>query len=72
VAAFWSGASIAPVTALPVPPPPHLTGVAVSGSVALSAVRLTPDRRAQRLKLFLGSARDIAIGGSGRLPAEAA
>jgi hypothetical protein len=72
VAAFWSGDSIAPPEALKVPPPPHLTGVAVAGAVALAAVRGRPERQAQRLARFLQAARDIAAGGSGRLPAEEA
>jgi hypothetical protein len=36
VGAFWSGESLAPAEAPPVPPPPHLTGVAVAGAVALA------------------------------------
>jgi hypothetical protein len=71
VAAFWSGDSIAPPESFKVPPPPHLTGVAVAGAVALAAVRARPERQAARLNLFLQSARDIASGGTGRLPPEA-
>ncbi len=71
VAAFWSGDSIAPPDSFKVPPPPHLTGVAVAGAVALAAVRARPERQAARLHLFLQSARDIAGGGTGRLPPEA-
>jgi len=71
VAAFWSGDSIAPPESFKVPPPPHLTGVAVAGAVALAAVRSRPERQAARLNLFLQSARDIAGGGTGRLPPEA-
>jgi hypothetical protein len=72
VAAFWSGDSIAPVDALQkVPPPPQLTGVAVAGAVALAAVRPKALGREKRLTVFLGSARDIATGGSGRLAPEA-
>jgi hypothetical protein len=71
VAAFWSGDSIAPPESFKVPPPPHLTGVAVAGAVALAAVRARPERQAARLHLFLQSARDIAGGGTGRLPPEA-
>jgi hypothetical protein len=72
VAAFWSGDSIAPPDSLPVPPPAHLTGLAVAGAVALASVRIAPQRRLQRLNLFLQSAKDIAAGGPGRLPPEAA
>jgi hypothetical protein len=70
VAAFWSGESLMPAGNPVVPPPPHLTGVAVSGAVALSSVRITPKRQAARLDAFIASARDIAAGGSGRLPPE--
>jgi hypothetical protein len=70
VAAFWSGDSIAPPENFKVPPPPHLTGVAVAGAVTLAAVRRRPEWQGQRLALFLQSARDIAAGGTGRLPGE--
>jgi hypothetical protein len=72
VAAFWSGASLAPPDAPPVPPPAHLTGVAVAGAVALASVRGAPNRQPHRLALFLQSAHDIAAGGPGRLHVEAA
>jgi hypothetical protein len=55
-----------------VAPPPHLTGVAVAGAVALASVRNDAARQKQRLALFLRSAQDIAAGGSGRLAPEAA
>jgi hypothetical protein len=71
VAAFWSGDSLAPPEALTVPPPAHLTGLAVAGAVALASVRTAPARQQQRLTLFLQAARDIAGGGTGRLTPEA-
>ena len=71
VAAFWSGESMAPLGQANVPPAPHLAGTAVAGSVLLSAVRDPVDRRAARLGRFLAASRDIAAGGTGRLPAEA-
>ena len=70
VAAFWSGDSLAPAGQAAVPPAPHLTGTAVSGAVALSAVRGDVFRRTARLSRFLESARNIASGGPGRLGAE--
>lgn len=70
VAAFWSGDSMAPEGQPAVPPPPHLTGTAVAGSVALSAVRGDVSRRPARLERFLESARNIASGGPGRLAVE--
>jgi len=73
VAAFWSGDSLAPPDAqTKVPPPPHLTGVAVTGAVTLASVRNKPAAKDARLERFLSSARDIAAGGSGRLAPEGA
>jgi len=69
VGAFWSGDSMAPPDVPKVPPAPHLAGTAVAGSVNLAAVRGDPLRRDARLGRFLESARDIAIGGAGRLAA---
>lgn len=68
--AFWSGGSMAPEGQPVVPPAEHLTGVAVSGSVVLSAVRLRPERQDARFDRFLAAARDIAAGGAGRIPVE--
>jgi hypothetical protein len=70
VAAFWSGDSMAPPEAPKVPPQPHFTGLAVAGSVALAAARGPAVRRDDRLVRFLTSAKDIAVGGAGRLEAE--
>ena len=70
IAAFWSGDSMAPEGQPAVPPAPHLTGTAVSGAVALSAVRGDVSRRNARLVSFLESGRNIAAGGPGRLSAE--
>ncbi len=70
VAVFWSGDSIAPEDQPAVPPPPHTTGKAVAGTIYLVAVRTDPKRQTTRLKRFLESGRNIAAGGSGRLPAE--
>jgi hypothetical protein len=53
-----------------VPPQPHFTGLAVAGVVALAAVRGDVTRRDARLRRFLESGRNIAVGGPGRLPAE--
>jgi hypothetical protein len=70
VAAFWSGDSMSPLGQPKTPPAPHLPGTAAIGSVTLAAVRIHPARRDDRLRRFLGSARDIAAGGVGRLPPE--
>lgn len=69
VGAFWSGDSMAPLNVPKVPPAPHLAGTAVAGSVNLAAVRGNALQRDARLARFLESARDIAAGGAGRLPA---
>lgn len=71
VGAFWSGPSIAPDGQPAVAPAPHLTGVATAGAVILASVRGDASRRQVRLEKFLGSAREIAGGGVGRLPPEA-
>jgi hypothetical protein len=70
VAAFWSGGSMAPPGLPEVPPPDHLTGLAVDGAVALAAVVKEPERAPEHLRRFLRQAIDIANGGSGRLRAE--
>jgi hypothetical protein len=70
VGAFWSGDSMAPPEAPKVPPQPHFPGLAVAGSVALAAARGPATRRETRLQHFLVSAKDIAIGGAGRLEPE--
>jgi hypothetical protein len=72
VAAFWSGDSMSPLGQPVVPPAPNLTGAAVAGSVALAAVRDRPAQQIARIRVFLDSARDIAAGGTGRLPPEPA
>jgi hypothetical protein len=70
VGAFWSGGSMAPAGQPEVPPPDHLTGVAISGGVVLAAVRTRPERAQDRLARFLASAREIAAGGAGRIAVE--
>ena len=72
VAAFWSGDSMSPEGQPAVPPAPHFTGLAAAGAVALAAVRGDVTRREARLRRFLESARNVAAGGPGRLPAETA
>lgn len=71
VAAFWSGNSMSPLGQPDVPPAPNLTGAAVAGSVALAAARDHPALQPKRIRVFLGSARDIAAGGTGHLAQEA-
>lgn len=71
VGAYWSGGSMAPPGQPVVPPPDHLTGVAVSGAVVMAAVRRVPQRAPERMQRFLAAGRDIAAGGAGRMPPEA-
>ena len=70
VGAFWSGGSLAPEGQPVIPPADHLTGVAVCGAVVLASVRARPERADARLTRFLVSVRDIAGGGTGRIPVE--
>jgi len=70
VGAFWSGGSMAPEGQPPVPPQEHFTGMAVGGAVILAGVRRTPQDMEARLRRFLASARDIALGGAGRIAQE--
>ena len=70
IAAFWSGDSMTPADQPKLPPPAHLTGVAVAGVIGLSAVRGDPKRQTARLQRFLESGRNIAAGGPGRLTPE--
>lgn len=70
VAAFWSGPSLAPPGAAPVPPAAQLTGVAVTGAISLAALRDDPARAPQRYARYLAALRDIARGGAGRLAVE--
>jgi hypothetical protein len=72
IAAFWSGDSMSPEGQPAVPPAPHLAGTAAAGAVALASVRGDVTRREARLRRFLESGRNVAAGGPGRLPAEAA
>jgi hypothetical protein len=71
IAAFWSGDSIAPLGKPAFPPFPGQPGTAIAGAVTLASVRGDGKQFAARLKRFLASGRDIASGGTGRLPHEA-
>ncbi len=67
VGAFWSGGSMAPPDVPAVPPPDHLTGLAVDGAVTLAAVSGEAQRAPEKLRRFLDQAIDVANGGNGRL-----
>lgn len=70
IAAFWSGDSIASPGQPPIAPLPYQAGSAVAAAVSLAAVRGDGKRYPDRLRRFLGSGRDIASGGNGRLSPE--
>jgi hypothetical protein len=70
IAAFWSGDSIAALGQPPIAPLPQQTGSAVAAAVSLAAVRGDGKRYPERLRRFLGSGRDIASGGNGRMSPE--
>jgi len=72
MAVFFCGESITPEGQPVVPPKPHIAGRTLSGAVLLSAVRSDPKRQVVRLQRFLESGRNVAAGGAGRLPKEAA
>jgi len=67
VGAFWSGGSMAPPDAPAVPPPAHLTGVAVSGAITLAAVMKDPETADEKRLRYIEIAVDIANGGDGRV-----
>jgi hypothetical protein len=70
VAVFWSGETIGPENLPAVPPPPHMAGKAVAGTIYLAAVRPNPLLQDTHLKRFLESGLNIAAGGTGRLAPE--
>jgi hypothetical protein len=61
LAAFWSGGSIGPRDAQPVPPASHLTGTAVRGALFMTAAA-RPSAWEQLVEIGL----EILAGGSGR------
>jgi hypothetical protein len=58
--AFFSGGSIAPPDAPPVPPGPYLTAKFVATSIVVSAVATEPDKADQKLAAFLTQGLDVA------------
>lgn len=69
-AVSWAGGSLAPDDQPVVPPPEHLTGIAVASSIGLAAVSARPERAEERYARFLASAREIATGGAGKIAPE--
>jgi hypothetical protein len=66
VGAFWSGGSMSPPGNPVVPPGEELTGLAVAGSIILSAVQTEPLKAPERYQQFLAYGANIAAGGRGR------
>lgn len=66
-AVAWSGGSLLPPDAEPVPPAEDLTAKAVWGAILLLAYADKPEAAGEMFKGFLRQAIDIANGGSGRL-----
>jgi hypothetical protein len=70
VAVFWSGGSMAPPEAPPVPPAERLLATAVTSAVILAAVSAEPQFADRKYRRFLEAGIDIARGGSGRPQAQ--
>ncbi|HEY1338052.1 MAG TPA: hypothetical protein VGF59_11110 [Bryobacteraceae bacterium] len=59
LAAFFSGGSLAPPEAPPVPPGEYLTARAVSGAVIFAAVGPEPAKAPEKFKSFVAQALDV-------------
>jgi hypothetical protein len=59
LAAFFSGGSLAPPDAPPVPPGEYLTARAVSGAVIFAAVATEPEKAPDKFKSFVAQAVDV-------------
>jgi hypothetical protein len=71
-AVAWSGEPSTPPDTQRRAPSRKVPGTAVASAVVLASLRTSPERSRMRLERFLESAHDIASGGGGRLPQEAA
>ena len=65
LAAFLSGTSLAPPHLDPLPPPPHLAGMAVAGAVRLAAERRQPSEADSQLLHLIKVGLAIAAGEDG-------
>jgi hypothetical protein len=61
-AAFLSGGSMAPPELPAVPPPEHMTGKVVGGSVLLAAVKYDPSRVRENYRLFAALGAEVLKG----------
>ena len=60
LAAFFSGGSMGPPQAPPVPPGEFMTAKAAAGGISLAAVAKEPERAAERFREFLGLGLEVA------------
>jgi hypothetical protein len=59
LAAFFSGGSLGPPEAPPVPPGEYLTAKAVSGAVIFAAVAVEPEKAGEKFTAFLQQGIDV-------------
>jgi hypothetical protein len=61
LAAFFSGGSLSPPDAPPVPPGEHLTAKAVSGAVIFAAVTPEPEKAPEKFKSFVAQGVEVTV-----------
>ncbi len=61
LAAFFSGGSLAPPHAPPVPPGEHLTAKAVAGAVIFAAVITEPEKAPEKFKNFIAQGTEVTV-----------
>lgn len=62
MAAFWSGGSLGPPDAPPVPPGEYLTATGASGAVMLAAIVTEAEKAAEKYQKFFALGADVANG----------
>ena len=62
LAAYWSGGSLAPPDAKPVPPGEHMTAEAAAGAILLAAIKPDPQQGLEKCRQFLTLGMDVARG----------
>lgn len=66
LAAYWSGGSLAPPEAKPVPPGELMTAEGAAGAVLLAAIKPDPQQGLEKCRKFLALGLDVARGKSSR------
>jgi hypothetical protein len=61
LAAFFSGGSLGPAHAPPVPPGEHLTAKAVSGAVIFAAIATEPEKAPEKFNNFLTQGLEVTV-----------